>query len=135
MGLIQHHAILASTWDNERYEDFLKWLTSEPLSESQKQQLLAQNNPGTNGYCTVVVCPDGSKEGWDESTAGNLLRDRILLKLASYDYDDGSSPWDVVEVSFGEQGAFIQRSNCKDVMSGNRPDPQPLTAEGLTPLP
>lgn len=27
-----------------------------------------------NGYCSFMICPDGSKEGWSESNEGNEQR-------------------------------------------------------------
>jgi hypothetical protein len=55
-----------------------------------------------NGYGSFLVAPDGSKEGWDESANGDLLRDRIVAYLETCRHGDGSTSFDYVEVQFGD---------------------------------
>lgn len=56
-----------------------------------------------NDVWNVVVMPDGSKEGWPESYAGDLARARFMLKL-----DTG--PWSVrwAAVTYGECGVRVR---------------------------
>jgi hypothetical protein len=53
-----------------------------------------------NDYVTYVFAPDGSKEGWTDSKDGDRWRERFV-RLFDFAYDDGSSPFNVVAVSFG----------------------------------
>ena len=60
-----------------------------------------------------MVAPDGSKEGWAESDAGDRARDLIVQVLKSYSYKDGSSPLKWVEVMFGDdegRAAIVRHS-------------------------
>ena len=54
-----------------------------------------------NGRRSFFVPPDGSKEGWDESNAGDAAREEFKAWLQSRAYDDGSNSLEWVEVSFG----------------------------------
>ena len=62
-------------------------------------------------HCSL---PDGSKEGWDTSNQGDDLRQRFIEELAKDNFNDGSSPWDWVEVGYGEYGQKVLRGNNKN---------------------
>lgn len=105
MGVQNHNAIIATTWDND-FADLLQgWIGTRP-------DCFIRSRPTVNGYQTFVMFPDGSKGGWPESETGDLLRDEFVERLAKDDYEDGSSPWDWVEVGFGECGQKVLRGNC-----------------------
>jgi hypothetical protein len=70
-----------------------------------------------NGITTIVMVPDGSKEGWPESVVGDLLRNLFIRELEKADYDDGSNPWSFVEVGYGEFGQKVLRGNCENCYS------------------
>ncbi len=72
MGYINHHAIVATSWD-EKY-----------LAEAHKKALEIFGETCTeivispvNRYATFFVAPDGSKEGWESSNEGNERRDEF----------------------------------------------------------
>ena len=70
MGYIRHNAIIATGWQNEAVQalcDFAKSIGTEAISGEEM----------TNGYRTVIITPDGSKEGWETSTNGDARRGRI----------------------------------------------------------
>jgi hypothetical protein len=69
MGTIQHDAIIATTFDEERFDLCVKWIKEFNIEE--QDFYLIQNHEVTNGYRTIVVSPYGSKEGWEESNAGD----------------------------------------------------------------
>lgn len=48
---------------------------------------------------------------WHE---GDTLRNIFIETLATSNFDDGSSPWEWVEVSYGEYGQSIVRGNNVD---------------------
>lgn len=86
MGIINHNAIIATTWNTEvfgKVSEFTKNNNPNVFLLSDKQ---------INGYRTIVLVPDGSKEGWPESDEFDDLRDRFIKKLESCAYDDGSNP-------------------------------------------
>ena len=66
-----------------------------------------------NGMVTVILAPDGSKEGWSDSDTGDRLREEFIEYLGTYNYEDDSSPWDWVEVEYGEYGQKVLRGNKK----------------------
>ncbi len=51
-------------------------------------------------YVTFAFLPDGSHEGWDDSNLGDELRQRFL-DLFTFAHEDGSTPFDVLDVRFG----------------------------------
>lgn len=112
MGTMNHDSIIATTWNKAAFDKLQKWIENCP---KKWQKLFTANlQCFANSYYTVVITPDGSKEGWDESNLGDVIRERFLKRLEKDEYEDGSSPWEFVEVSFGEYGASIKSTNCKD---------------------
>ena len=110
MGIINHNAVIATTWDKKRAHALQTWLQQHPDLGS----LVIWGEPMTNGFQTLVCVPDGSKEGWAESDTGDGLRAALIQRLEADDYEDGSSPWDWIEVGFGEYGQSVLRGNCKN---------------------
>ena len=108
MGTIQHHTVIATTWYDDYFVEVKRWVMH--LDGAHQKLFIFQTHSLSNGYLTVVLTPDGSKEGWASSDEGDGLRDRFLAKLREFDYGDGSNPWTVVEVSFGELGAYVVRT-------------------------
>lgn len=111
MGVMNHNVVAATTWDAKRFADAWAWV--EALPDKSRRLFLADAAPGINGYRSIVLLPDGSKEGWTESDQGDVLRATFMERLRMDDHCDGSSPWDFVEVSFGEFGAAVTVTNCK----------------------
>ena len=111
MGVINHNAVLATTWSETLADELQAWV--DQLSEGE-QNLFVRSSPVTNGYHSFALMPDGSKEGWEESDSGDLLRQRFIDRLSEDQYDDASSPWDWVEVGFGEYGQKVLKGNCKN---------------------
>lgn len=101
MGRIQHHAIVATTWDDSMVTKIKKFISESPL-----KHLFSVGPVAINGYVSVVMFPDGSKEGWDDSDVGDAERNKSIVLL-----EDGYSEW--VEVSFGDDGHKIERGNCE----------------------
>ena len=107
MGVMQHHAIIATTWDDEAIVDFNIWLQDGVIE--RLRSLFLVGNGLANSYRAVVMIPDGSKEGWETSGEGDLIREKFIafLNLSPKGY----SPWKWVEVSFGESGQRITQGN------------------------
>jgi hypothetical protein len=65
------------------------------------QKLLVGPIPcAANGDYVLALLPDGSKEGWDTSDTGDQIRDD-LTKMFDVRYEDGTCPFEMVEVRFG----------------------------------
>jgi len=110
MGIINHNAVLATTWSEEHYKSISIWISERSVNE---QMLFLFGNNFVNGARTIVLIPDGSKEGWVESDKGDALRRSFIERLEEDKYEDGSSPWDWIEVGYGEYGQKVLRGNCK----------------------
>jgi len=109
MGIENNECIIATTSANELILKLKKWI--ETLPEDQ-QSLFAFIHCIVNGKKTVVLGPDGSKKGWCEAYKGEKLRNTFIEKLKEFDYEDGSNPFDYVEVGYGEYGQKVLRGNC-----------------------
>lgn len=104
MGLIQHHAIVATTWNEQEVQKAKDWAVENETS-------LLISEPKINAYTTICLPPDGSKQGCLDSIVGNDLREAFIGFLQSRCYSDGSSPWSWVEVTYGEQGQMLVNGN------------------------
>ncbi len=111
--MIIHNAVIATTWNKERADSTRSWIAS--LSKKE-QNLFMISNEKSNGYITIICGPDGSKEGRPESDAGDALRETFIQHIEEdkYDEDNETSPWNWVEVEFGECGQKLIRGNCED---------------------
>ena len=116
MGIINHNAIIATTWDNKEIKRLKKWIGKLERND-QFHFILGQ--AFTNSYQTIVLVPDGSKEGWDESERWDNIREKFIKELDKGAYDDGSNSWDYVEIGFGEYGEKILKGNSKNCYNEN----------------
>ena len=108
MGVINHNAIIATTEINTEANKAWAWVESLPEQEAFK---FARGLPQTNRFETIILVPDGSKEGWDESIAGANLRCKFR------DYLKTRRMWNWVEVGFGEYGQKVLCGNNKNEYS------------------
>jgi len=99
MGYIKHHAILITSFDEEKAKlahakamKLVRDLTTE-LKESP-----------VNSDWSFAILPDGSKEGWPESEEYDKLRELFIDWLKTQRYEDDSSPFKAVLVSYDEEG-------------------------------
>lgn len=113
MGVINHNAIIATTWNDDEFSLIGEWIGD--LKPETRALFIANKNPF--GDVTIVMTPDGSKEGWGQSDECDKIRDEFIELLNSRAYEDGSNAWKYVEVSFGEYGQSIVRGNNKDMYS------------------
>ena len=110
MGHMRHHAIIVTSWDaalmEEAYERAAELFpVVSPLLDSE-----------INGYQTIFIPPDGSKEGWDESNAGDERRHKFLDWLKQRNSERGGEFYKYVEVQYGDDEGhnLITRDSCKD---------------------
>jgi hypothetical protein len=96
MGYMRHHAIVVTSWKDDVLE-------AAHVRALEIFKHVAPVTPAViNGYRTFLVAPDGSKEGWDESDAGDIARGQFIDWLNAQRYGDGSSYLQWVEVQFGD---------------------------------
>lgn len=104
MGAIHHHVVLATTFgEDESIEKVKNWIASAVLEDAK--HLFVFGRGTINNYVTLVMFPDGSKEGWEHSKQGDAIRAELIAQLKA-------AHWDWVEVSYGGFGQRIERGNC-----------------------
>lgn len=96
MGYQRHHAIVVTSYDEVRIK----------AAHAEAQRLGCMVTPiigvAVNFYHSFMIGPDGSKQGWDESDAGDARRDAFAEWLDAQAFGDGSSPYDWAEVQYGD---------------------------------
>lgn len=109
MGTIHNHAVIATTWSQEEFLKVREW--ADKLDPCWRRLFLFSNK-NINDSMTVVMVPDGSKEGWKDSDFGDRLRSEFLTHLSKLN-SEGFTSWDFLEVEYGELGQSILQGNCK----------------------
>lgn len=105
MGIINHNAVIASTWDEHSFEMMERWIAG--LTAVQAEHFVCAG-PFVDNCHTIVLVPDGSKENWAWSDNFDVLRDRFVVRLSQSEY------WKWVEVGFGEYGQKVLCGNCEN---------------------
>lgn len=95
MGYIRHNAIVVTSWDTDILRAAAERATELDL------EVLGPSKPAINHYASLLICPDGSKEGWDASTEFDKRRDQFEAWLRSRRCEDDSSHFEWVEVAYG----------------------------------
>ncbi len=111
MGVENNECVIATTWSEKDMDKIKAWV--ETLNDEQRQ-LFVFVPALVNHKETMFMAPDGSKKGWDIADATEILRDRVITKLMEFNYEDGSSPFDFIEVGYGEYGQTVLRGNCSN---------------------
>jgi hypothetical protein len=110
MGYMAHHAIVVTSWHEGRI------IEAHGRAVSIGLRPTAVTDEAINGYRSFLIPPDGSKEGWDDSDAGDAKRDAFMDIIdKDFAYDDGSNSVEFVCVRFGgdETGeATVERENA-----------------------
>lgn len=117
MRNIKHHSIIVTSGDREKIE----WVRQQAILFYQ-QTMEAKNGKALvspislgliNNFYSFYIIPDGSKEGYDISEDGDMVREKICLAIESLKGPDGTNPVNYVEVYFGadEGTAGVIRHN------------------------
>jgi hypothetical protein len=119
MGYIKHNAIIVTSWKPEMVEQ------TRAKAEELGMVVSAMAKSRVNGYSSILVAPDGSKEGWEDSAAGDAQRAALRAWLHSQRYEDGSSSMEWCEVSYGsdDQSAEVVTHGWAEVMPNDRTEP------------
>jgi hypothetical protein len=107
MGYMRHHAVVVTSWKDELIEAahgkaidlFDEYETTFGSRDLRDCVSPIVGNGMTRSF---VVAPDGSKEGWNLSDAGDTARRALIGWLDEQRYDDDSTSIDWVEVQFGD---------------------------------
>jgi len=99
MGYMRHHCIVVTT----SMEACATRAHAKAMEIFGDQRVTGVLSTRVNGYLTFFVGPDGSKEGWSESDEGDMAREAFMAWLRTQEYGDGSSPFDWVELQYGDE--------------------------------
>lgn len=93
MGYMQHHAIIVTAYNDRIYPLHVKAIDifGDAVTEILPSAI--------NGYRSFFVGPDGSKEGWPESDAGNARRQEFNEWLK-----ENNQSHDAAEVQYHDEG-------------------------------
>jgi hypothetical protein len=99
MGTIIHNAIIVSSRESDRIS------AAADEARSLRLQVLGPSESAMNGYQSMLVCPDGGKEGQEASNLIDTNRAMFRSWLASHAGDK----LDWVEVRYGPdtEGAYV----------------------------
>lgn len=95
MGYIRHNAIICTSWNSTVIE-----LAASKAKELGLPVSDVVKSP-VNRIHSCLIAPDGSKEGWGNSGAGDDAREKFRQWTKSLRYEDDSSPLCWVEVAYG----------------------------------
>ncbi len=101
MGYMLHHVIIVASWNSE----LLVKAHSEAVNTFGAEQVTHMTESTVNGVWSFMVGPDGSKEGWPESAAGDSKREAYCSWLSEQRYEDGSTSLKWAELALGDDRA------------------------------
>lgn len=122
MGYIKHEAVIVTTSDFRpgALPDMDAFRASLP--ENLRHLVIGPVESAINNYYSYVFLPDGSKEGWPNSDAGDEARKRFK-ELFRHQYSDGSSLDNMAHVVLGDE------HNTTNRVVDQNPTPGRLAAE------
>ena len=106
MGIMHHHAVIATTCFDNKADELQVWIDS---LDPKERALFGCGSGWVNRQRTFVLMPDGSKEGWADSDRGDQLRAKFIARL-----QDDHHTWEWVEVAFGELGQKLMQGNYEN---------------------
>ena len=115
MGYMRHHAIVVTASDSPAADTALNAAEQKALDLGCSVTPIVDG--AINGYQSFLVAPDGSKEGWSESSKGDAQRAALIEFMDTFRFEDGSSPLAWVEVQFGDDNLVsrvVRHSDEKD---------------------
>ena len=105
MRNIKHHTILITGHELKGIQEIriqLLELVKKNVEASNGGKLVGEISESLiNNYYTIVLYPDGSKEGHETSEDGDILRKKIIEYLVSYNQAHSSQPVNYIELYYG----------------------------------
>jgi hypothetical protein len=117
MGYVRHDAVIVTIPSYAPVPDIEAFRNSLP--EEWRALVVGPVESVVNGDHTVAFLPDGSKEGWDKSDAGDEYR-RRFLGLFPYRLPGGQSPYEVVSIRYGRDRRDFEPELIVDYGDGKR---------------
>lgn len=119
MGYIRHHAIIVTgtydKWTENAHDEAVRLCKMHLHKHASPKDIISKIiGPTVNGTTSFFIGPDGSKEGWDTSAAGDSFRDAFVEWLISQKYDDGSSPLSWALIQYGDDNHETEIINHSD---------------------
>lgn len=107
MGYVRHRALVVTVSSGDDLVKVEAAVDDAGLSDLYAGPVCSR----VNGYITLVVGPDGSKEGWDESIHGDSQLQHLCKWLDAQRYEDGSTSfqWAVVAYGSDDMDASVER--------------------------
>ncbi len=96
MGTIRHTAIVITSNVGEQLDQ------AASIALALGLQIVGPSTAAKNLYRSMLVCPDGSKLGLDDSEGAKEKRRKLCWQLSSIDPAGVSLSW--VEINFGGDG-------------------------------
>ena len=104
MGHTVHNAIIVTSYDDKTIEQ------AAQEAVELRMQIIGPSEATLNGYRSLMVCPDGSKEGWEPSELGDAQRERFREWLSGRAYVE----WVEVEYGIDPHGARVVHSRWSE---------------------
>lgn len=95
MGYMRHNAIVVTSWNTDVIE------AAACRARNIGLTVIGPSAALINGYRTMLVCPDGSKECWEESDQGDRRRADFRDWMNAQRHEDGSSSLEWTEIAYG----------------------------------
>lgn len=99
MGCIRHNAIVITSRNPGAI------VAAADKAHEIGLQVLGPAPSVINGYRSLMICPDGSKEGWMDSNIGDRNREAFRAWLDTQRLKDGSSNFEWAEIAYGADDA------------------------------
>lgn len=112
MGYMRHHAIIVTCWDRDR----LEVAQDKGIAVFGRFGVSDIIESRVNGYCSFLVPPDGSKEGWEDSEHGDNKRAEFVQWLRT---DPIGEYFEWAEVMYGDDDGAAAIVNHSGQESNN----------------
>src|SRR5947208_3455939 len=96
MGHIRHHMIVVTSFSDTELR------SAKERADALFPAVTDIVESPLNGFRSFFIAPDGSKEGWEDSDAGDQQRSEFVDYLRTFAYEDGSSSLTWAEVQYGD---------------------------------
>lgn len=117
MKQYKHHVILITARDRKLMDELRKKAKDFFLNGLQAKtgfKLIGEITPSIIGeFYTMVIFPDGSKEGYETSDEADKIRAKIIDAIKEINHQKGTQEISYAEVSYGSDSetATVENSN------------------------
>lgn len=100
MGTVIHRATIVTSWQKELVAEAHKIATG--MFPGLVTEIITSS---VNRYQSFMIASCGSKEGWAEADDDALSRQAFRNWIETHDYGDGSNPFEIANVRYGDDWA------------------------------